>query len=294
MNEELVVTKANKMIEASYRLSVSEQRVMALLVTRIHPNDEDFKPYRFKITELEKLVTDSARKHKGLYSRVKALTRGLQEKVLQIREPNRILQVSWLSAAEYLDGEGEVELEFSPRLKPYLLQLQERFTSYKIRNVIKLRSGYSVRFYELLKQYEPLGQRSFDLPGLRTTLGVPDTELTRWVDFKRKAIDVAERELPKKTDLAFSYTVRKRARAVAFVDFKIWSIKKDKPPKKKTAKQKTESPRKQAEKCYRENRYGTACDVQDLTTLNGLSPERREICFECPAHQQALFDAGAA
>ena len=302
MERELVVTKANKLVEASYRLSVSEQRVMALLVTQIHPNDEDFKPYRFKVANLEKLVADGDRKQQGLYSRVKALTRGLQEKVLQIREPDGLLQVSWLCAAKYFEGVGEVELEFSPRLKPYLLQLQERFTSYKLGNVVKLRSRYSVRLYELLKQYESLGKRSFELAELRRILGLSESELARWVDFKRFVLEVAKRELPKKTDLGFSYTTRKHVRAVAWVDFKIWHIDHDKPSRKKAskksskkaAKQKPGSPRQQAEECYREHKCGTACDVQDLAALNGLPPARQEICGLCANHQHALFESGAA
>lgn len=302
MERELVVTKANKLVEASYRLSVSEQRVMALLVTQIHPNDEDFKPYRFKVANLEKLVADGDRKQQGLYSRVKALTRGLQEKVLQIREPDGLLQVSWLCAAKYFEGVGEVELEFSPRLKPYLLQLQERFTSYKLGNVVKLRSRYSVRLYELLKQYESLGKRSFELAELRRILGLSENELARWVDFKRFVLEVAKRELPKKTDLGFSYTTRKHVRAVAWVDFKIWRVDRDNPPKKKASKKSSkkvaeESAQSQNEKarnCYLKHNCGSTCAVQDLTTLNNLPKQQRSICILCSNHQYALFETASA
>lgn len=234
IREDLIVTKANKLVEASYRLNVSEQRVMALLVTQIHPDDEDFKPYRFKVNDLEGLVADGDRKQQGLYSRVKALTRGLQEKVLQIQEPSGLLQVSWLSAAQYFEGRGEVELEFSPRLKPYLLQLKERFTSYKLASIIKLRSRYSVRLYELLKQYEALGERSFELAELRKILGLNKQEYSAWKDFRVRVVDLAQRELPKRTDLAFSYTPRKKGRAVHWIDFKIWSTRTQDTPKAKT------------------------------------------------------------
>ena len=262
MNQELVVTKANKLVEASYRLNINEQRVVALLVTQIHPDDEDFKPYRFAVSDLGELVSDDAkegRTQQNLYSRVKALTRGLQEKVLQLKTDTGLLQLSWISAAEYFEGAGEVELEFSPRLKPYLLQLQERFTSYKLRYVVKLRSRYSVRLYELLKQYEALGKRSFELDELRRILGIADDELQRWQDFRRKVLEVAQRELPLKTDIGFSYTVRKRGRAVAFVDFEIWHVEQAEPgPKKRAALKscsaaKTNELHAQANQCWNKN-----------------------------------------
>ena len=267
MNKDLVVTKANKLVEASYRLNVSEQRVLALLVTQIHPDDEEFKPYRFKVAELAALI--ETRNNKA-YREVQELTLSLIKKGLQIREPNKLVQMSWLSSATYYEGKGTVELKFAPEMKPYLLRLQERFTSYKLANVVKLRSRYSVRLYELLKQYESLGKRSFELVDLRRILGLSDSEFVLWNDFKRFVLERALRELPKKTDLGFSYTVRKRARAVAFVDFKIWHVDHDKPPKKSkpngsspTAKQ-TKQPKKKRE---RNTEAGpTAKQVKQLTT----------------------------
>lgn len=218
MRNDLVVSKSNAIIEASYRLNVSEQRIIALLTAQIHPDDADFKPYRFKVAELEELLDAN---NKAVYGEVRELTRGLIKRVLQINEHDGPLQVAWLSSAKYFTGKGEVELCFDPKLKPYLLQLQSRFTSYKLHNVIKLRSRYSVRLYELLKQYETLGKRSFELQELRTTLGLTAGEFTLWADFRRNVLDLAQRELPKKTDLSFTYVARKSGRAVAAVDFTI-------------------------------------------------------------------------
>jgi len=230
MREDLVVSKSNSLVEASYRMNVSEQRVLALLVAQIHPDDEDFRPYRFKVAELAKLIET---KTKAAYGEVRELTRGLMKRVIQIEEADGPLQIAWMSSAKYFTGKGEVELCFDPKLKPYLLQLQSRFTSYKLRNVVKLRSRYSVRLYELLKQYEAFGKRSFELTELRKTLGLTESEFTLWADFRRNVLELAERELPKKTDIGFSYSARKSGRAVTSVDFTIWKTReKDLPSKK--------------------------------------------------------------
>ena len=75
MNEELVVTRANRLVEASYRLNISEQRVIALLVTHIHPDDEEFKPYIFTVGDLGELIAthgtkDTADLHDSSHGRV--------------------------------------------------------------------------------------------------------------------------------------------------------------------------------------------------------------------------------
>lgn len=230
IREDLVVSKANSIVEASYRLNVSEQRVIALLAAQIHPDDEDFKPYRFRVGELEALLKT---RNNSAYGEIRELTRGLIKRVVQINEPDGPLQIAWLASAKYFTGKGEVELCFAPRMKPYLLQLQSRFTSFKLANVVKLRSRYSVRLYELLKQYEALGKRSFALTELRKILALAETEYATWKDFRCNVLDLALRELPKKTDIGFSYTTRKSGRAVAFVDFTIWATReKDLPAKK--------------------------------------------------------------
>ena len=40
-----LVSKSNNLIEARYRLSVQEQRLIAIMVSDIKPDDRDFKKY---------------------------------------------------------------------------------------------------------------------------------------------------------------------------------------------------------------------------------------------------------
>lgn len=246
MRQDLVVTKANALVESSYRLNISEQRVLALLTSQVQPDDEDFKPYRFKADNLQDLIESS---NKDGHARLRELALGLAKKVLHIRRPRGgWLVTNWLSSAEYFAGEGVVELCFDPKLKPYMLKLKERFTTYKLANVVKLRSRYSVRLFELLKQYEKLGNRSFELAELRGMLGVGEAEYAKWKDFRVNVLDLAKQELPKKTDIGFSYTTRKRGRAVGFVDFKIWNTDSRAIPRKKL-----KALEEVASKCYVRN-----------------------------------------
>ena len=213
-----LITKSNELIEAKYRLGVSEQRLIALITSQVSPKDEDFKPYRFKVQELLDLMDGGSR---ATFQRIEGVAKGLLQKTLVIEKPTGTLWVNWFSSAEYYKSEGELEISFDPKLRPYLLQLKEQFTSYQLANVVKLKSRYSVRIYELLKQYERLGSRTIELPELREMLGIEKSEYARWADFKRWVITPAHRELPEKTDLTFDYATRKRARAVHWLDFSI-------------------------------------------------------------------------
>ena len=236
------VVKSNTLTEASYRLNIWEQRTVAYLISLISKKDKDFKTYEIEIKNLYGLSDSN---HKDPYYQVKKLTRALLSKVLEIPTPEGVLQVTWLSSARYRDGEGIVELCFDPQLKPYLVNLKDRFTAYAIKNITKLKSRYSVRIYELLKQYQKLGKRSFDIHELRQLLGLKPSEYSTWFDFKRRVLTPAEKELPQKTDICFSYTTSKRGRSISHVTFSIWSKKEGSKTLKSTNTRKREAPKKE-------------------------------------------------
>ena len=213
-----IVTKSNELMDATYRLSLQEQRIIAFLTAEIKPDDQDFKSYKFGINDFCDLLELPRDRY---YSALKLATRKLLTRTLQIKKANSTLQLTWLSSAEYFEKQGYVELCFDPKLKPYLLQLKNCFTQYKIINVLRLRSKYAFRLYELLKQYQSLGKRKFSVSELREKLGLKSTELRQWIDFKRRVLEIAKREINAKTDLVIDYTTKKVGRRIEFIIFSI-------------------------------------------------------------------------
>ena len=220
-----IVTKSNELMDATYRLSLQEQRIIAFLTAEIKPDDQDFKPYKFGINDFCDLLELPRDRY---YSALKLATRKLLTRTLQIKKANSTLQLTWLSSAEYFEKQGYVELCFDPKLKPYLLQLKNCFTQYKIINVLRLRSKYAFRLYELLKQYQSLGKRKFSVSELREKLGLKSTELRQWIDFKRRVLEIAKREINAKTDLVIDYTTKKVGRRIEYIIFSIQAQDKEK------------------------------------------------------------------
>jgi hypothetical protein len=80
-----------------------------------------------------------------------------------------------------------------------LLQLQKSFTTYELRNVTKL-GAYPMRFYELLKQYEVIGNRLLKFEELKRMFEL-EKEYPRFPNFFQKIIQPAVRDINKFTDL---------------------------------------------------------------------------------------------
>ncbi len=215
-----LVVKSNYIIEASYKLSLQEQRIIYILITKINQDDERFKPYKLTVREFADIVCV---KNKNIYTEVAKHVDSLRHRDLTIIKEKSVLKTTWLSSAEYFTDEGTVELEFSPKLKPYLLQLKERFTKLDLKKVVSFSSNYSCRVYELLKQYEKVRERTLKIEDLRTMFCIEPNEYKLYADFKRKVIIQAQKEINSKTDISFQFDEIKIGRKVTSIKFIIES-----------------------------------------------------------------------
>jgi plasmid replication initiation protein len=213
-----IVRKANSLVEASYKLSINQQKVVLLLASSIKPGDENFQPYQISIKDFAGLL---GLKNKNFYSEIADLTKDLLSKTLSIVTEDSLLQINWLSSVQYFKGSGVIELCFDPKMKPYLLQMKERFTTYRLKEVIQLKSSFSIRIYELLKQYEKIGERIFLLETLRENLGIGPDEYGLYGDFKRRVLLASQTELAAKTNIAFDFEEIKEGRKVIKIKFVI-------------------------------------------------------------------------
>ena len=218
----LKVFKSNNLIEAKYKLSLNEQKLILLLASTIKPDDEDFKPVRFRIVDLlNYLGFEDNTTH---YTYLRQLTKKLMTRVLEIWDLQRktLLQINWLSSAEYHFKEGIIELCFDPKLKPFLLKLKEKFTAYSLQIAIKFDSAYSIRIYELLKQYEKLGIRTIRVEELKQYLGIEKNKAyKKYNNLKRKVILTAYEELKEKADIYFEFEEKKKGRKIEEIVFYI-------------------------------------------------------------------------
>jgi plasmid replication initiation protein len=220
-----LIIKGNDFINARHQLSVAEMRIVLMMIAQIQRDDEEFKPYRIYIKDFADAVGTL---HKGEYERAREITSNLMKRVMEIPKENGYLQISFLSSAEYTRGTGYVELSFDPKLKPHLLKLKERFTQYDIRNVLSLQSFYSIRIYELLRQYSRIGERLMSVDELKNILKLP-ASYHHYASFKRRIILQAQRDLAKHTDIAFSFEEQKTGRKVTHILFLIKGARQGRP-----------------------------------------------------------------
>ena len=225
MEKNYIVTKANNLIKASYSLTLQEQKLILSLASMVSPNDADFKEYTLEIKKFMQILEIETQTK---YSEIPKITKELMKKVFEIREGKEILQLSWLSSVKYKTGEGKVILKFDSSLKPYMLQLKELYTSYKLENILLLRSKYSLRIYEILKSNQFKKYWEITLVELKYILGIKEKSYDTYQNLKNRVILKAQIELKEKTDIYFEFEEIKTGRKVTSLKFIIKSNKNNK------------------------------------------------------------------
>jgi plasmid replication initiation protein len=158
------------------------------------------------------------------YRDLKKATEKLYERSVVIDDPEpdnpSISQrkTRWISSIDYLPGEGKLVLSFSRGMIPYLSQLSKEFTQYKLKHVARFESVYSIRLYELLVQWNTVGEREIEVEWLKRQFQVAD-KYDRVVDLKKRVIDPAVDEINKHSNFWVKYDQRKSGRTITHFKF---------------------------------------------------------------------------
>lgn len=235
LNKNYLVTQSNKLIEARHDvpLTAREQKIILTMVSMIQPSDEDFKKYQISIKDFSAMLGLTGHVK---YEEIKDIAQRLQRKSVFIAEEDGFVVTSWVASQRYKKGEGIIELTFAPDLKPYLLQLKSHYTSYKLSNILSLKSTYSIRLYELAKKWQHLGNWTCPVEDLKVYLGATKSTFDRYNLFKVRVLELAINELNEKTDVKLSFVEKRKGRKVDKIEFEIKhssdkEIKLSPPPK---------------------------------------------------------------
>ena len=225
------VKKSNQLIQARHKLSLAEQRLIVSVASMIQPDDDDFHDYIVPVADYLKLIDSKA---KNEYQRMKDLCESILKKPLFIKTERGFKGLNWFSTLEYDEIDTVLKCKFHPDLKPFMLDLGKKFTTYQLANALRLKSKYSFALYEhcaRILQHRDSAIWEIELTELRSLLSIPKNY--RWQDVKRWIIEPAKSEF-EATDLRFEYSVKKLGRRIHSIKINITNTHQlalDLPPK---------------------------------------------------------------
>ena len=222
--ESAMVYKSNSLVEASYRLSVAEQRIVLACISQVPRGEPVTDEVMYSVSALD-IADLSETDSKTAYRDLEEATLRLKRREVRIeretnskRKRNKVLICGWVQSVVYMEDEGRVCLRFNKDMLPYLTELSAQFTKYRLKAVAKMDSAYAVRLYELLVQWQGVGKREVAVEWLRDTFQLGD-KYPAIKDLKKWVIDPAVAQINEHSDLAASYAQRKTGRNVTHLIF---------------------------------------------------------------------------
>ena len=223
LDEKYIVEKSKALVWAQFQdYSPGELKILDTYLSRINPREPDASLVTFTKKEYAELMgLDSDIRTEQL----KTYTGGLLSNVVTIDLPEKgYVQYPLFSEAKcYLDeksGQVTIEVDCNPKLKPAFFDIARNgYVRYQLKNIISLKSQYSVRLYPKLKD-RPFGW-TVSVAELREMLGATATSYDVFKDFNKHVLQKAVKEINDITDITVTTENVRKGRSVESIRFKV-------------------------------------------------------------------------
>ena len=223
-----LVVKDNALINASYNLELTEQRLIMLAIINARESGQGItadSKLEIHASDYAKLFNVSAdASYKALREAVNNLFNRQFSYTAEYKKTGKvgIVRSRWVSRIFYVDDLALLEITFAPDVVPLITRLEEHFTKYEAKQVAHLTSKYATRLYELLIAWREVGKvPQLELSEFRNRLGLVDSEYTAMSDFKKRVLEPSIKQINEHTDITVTYEQHKKGRLISGFSFKI-------------------------------------------------------------------------
>jgi plasmid replication initiation protein len=217
------VIKKNIINSAKFDISLSEYRIILAALSKITKFDTDFYIIEFTINEFNNIFYNKDKISGSLYDSVRKACKSLVSRTIILENENNLKAFQWVSLIEYDKNTSMIKIRFHEELKDFVLfyAINKEYTKYMLSNIARMNSVYTVRLYEILKQYEKIGKIEFKIDKLKNILGINANKYPIYANLKNRILDIAQEEMIKKSDIYFVFHEVKYGRKITGVNFTI-------------------------------------------------------------------------
>ena len=237
-----LVVKSNTLINASYSLTLAEQRLIGLAIVKANNQHKEVDTNTMLVVTAAEYVDMFKVDRAAAYMALKDASERLFSryftydiysreygKEYDLKPPKKLstsddlikVKSRWVQKIAYREKSGAVYFQFSTDLIPLITNLKEYFTSYYLSQTSDFSSTYATRLFELLMQWKSTNSIPvMALHELRNSLGVEENQYKLVADFKKRVLDIAVNQINETTDYKIEYEQHKEGRTITGFSFK--------------------------------------------------------------------------
>lgn len=221
--DENLVVKSNELIQASYAMTVNEQRLLLACISQIDSRKklDNLAPFTLTVERARDLFYTKG-DQRNAYRDLQDASERLFERKVRISLPNdKELLTRFVQSVLFDPEDGAVTIRFAHDIIPYLSQLERNFTQYRLNNVVQLTSSYAVRIYELIVSWTGQGQlyKEMEISEFRELLAL-DRKYKQFGQLKQFVIEPAVEQINESTDFELDVSFRKSRRAFKWIQLR--------------------------------------------------------------------------
>lgn len=225
------VNQHNILIESHRtKMTPQQQKIFLAFVSLVDSrNDEDFMLTQISVKQFAEILALEDPNYKQIRDGVhKMVSITFQNPITdetdsETNDPEDFEVINLFEKIRYRKKLGVIEAKFHQDLKPFLLQLENHYTTYDFEEVRNLTSSYAIRLYELAMQWQGSKEKKFkhEIENLKLMFGATTNSYKEYSNFKLKVLKVAHDEINGKTNLKLDYKEIKSGRKVVAIEFSI-------------------------------------------------------------------------
>lgn len=213
----LVAYKSRWLIEASYSLTMQEQRFLLCCIGKVNPREPLPKSLTIHVEDFYGQFPDMGRANAE--RELKKAVGKLWDRSIIVKDPEQTEEFRWIQRrVQYHKGEARVTVSFTDDVAKYLTQLSGQFAKISLNNVSGLKSVHSIRVYELCQQFIKAKNRLITLEDFRFLLALGDA-YPLFKDLNKFVIKPSLLELNSKSNLEIKVQQIKKGRKIHALHF---------------------------------------------------------------------------
>lgn len=219
-----LVYKANALIEASYSLTLNEQRLLLACISQIDsskPLDANM-PFTLNVEQARDLFYSDSDRDNAYRDLNLACERLFQRDVrFKSEDETKRVLTRFISTAKFDDTLQEATLYFAVGILPYISQLKENFTRYRVENMVQLTSTHAIRVYELIVMWASQNQsyKELEIVKFKELLGL-NLKYKQVGDLNKFVIAPVLEQINDRTDYQIEIKLRKIGRSFQFIQLR--------------------------------------------------------------------------
>lgn len=206
---ELLIAAGNPLLEARKEYTMIQQKLLYIAISQINyplfskEREFDINFYDVILSKRD-VIHLLGNKDKSLYRELEKICDDLFSKVITIEDKNAdtyVTKVNVFSRFTIDKKQGCLKINFNPYMKPYLLELKQRFAISPLSHILCLNGTRAIRLYEIIlaHKWKNDGHFGISIEQLKHYLVLEDSKsYDRMDNFRRKCLDKPIKEINSK------------------------------------------------------------------------------------------------